>query len=205
MARLIAQANSGLVGRGSQATQALVTTWIRANPKFRCLRIVADRPPSVYGDCDPQVFRRQATKEIECSDRFLINRLVLGTNFSRLPVLPRCSVLWAYPYRATGAHKRERSNGSVSALQARPVSKPGMSKQVNVSVSVNVPDELDEEGRSIAEAEGVSVEGVVASALACHFAAWRRLRERASRSDRHQFLAVLEKVKDIEPEEYDRL
>jgi hypothetical protein len=80
-----------------------------------------------------------------------------------------------------------------------------MSKQVNVSVSVNVPDELDEEGRSIAEAKRVSVEGVVASALACHFAAWRRLRERASRSDRHQFLAVLEKVKDIEPEEYDRL
>jgi hypothetical protein len=49
------------------------------------------------------------------------------------------------------------------------------------------------------------VEEVVASALADHFATWRRLRKRASRGDRHKFLAVLEKVKDIEPEEYDRL
>jgi len=74
-----------------------------------------------------------------------------------------------------------------------------------VSVSVNVPDELCDEARSIAEAERVSVDEVFASALACHFAAWRRLRERASRGDRHKFLAVLEKVEDIEPEEYDRL
>lgn len=45
---------------------------------------------------------------------------------------------------------------------------------------------------------------VVASALACHLAA-SRLRERASRGNRDKFLAMLEKIKDIEPEEYDRL
>jgi hypothetical protein len=53
-----------------------------------------------------------------------------------------------------------------------------MSREVNVSVSVNVPDELYEQARSIAEVQRVSVEEVVASALADHFVAWRRLRKR---------------------------
>ncbi len=78
-----------------------------------------------------------------------------------------------------------------------------MSNEVNVRVTINVPDELYQEARSIAEAERVSVDEVVASALACHLAAWR-LRERASRGNRDNFLAMLEKIKDIEPEEYDR-
>jgi hypothetical protein len=90
-------------------------------------------------------------------------------------------------------------------LKAQARSKPEMSREVNVSVSLDVPDELYEQARSIAEIQRVSVEEVVASALADHFATWRRLRKRASRGDRHKFLAVLEKVKDIEPEEYDRL
>jgi hypothetical protein len=73
-----------------------------------------------------------------------------------------------------------------------------------VSVSANVPEELYEEARRIADAKRISVDEVVASALADQFAL-RRLRERACRGGRHKLLAVLEKVDDVEPEEYDRL
>jgi hypothetical protein len=36
-------------------------------------------------------------------------------------------------------------------------------------------------------------------------AAWERLQQRAARGSRERFLAVLEKVADVEPEESDRL
>jgi hypothetical protein len=74
-----------------------------------------------------------------------------------------------------------------------------------MSVSINIPEELYDQARGIAESHRVSVEQVFASALADQFAAWQRLRERAARGDREKFLAVLDKVPDIEPEEYDRL
>jgi hypothetical protein len=35
-------------------------------------------------------------------------------------------------------------------------------------------------------------------------AAWERLKQRASRGSREKFLAVLDKVPDVEPEEFDR-
>jgi hypothetical protein len=74
-----------------------------------------------------------------------------------------------------------------------------------MSVSINIPEELYDQARSIAEAQRVPVEEVFASAFADQFAAWQRLRERAARGDRERFLAVLEKVPDIEPDERDRL
>jgi hypothetical protein len=74
-----------------------------------------------------------------------------------------------------------------------------------MSVSINIPEELYEQARSIAEAEHVPVEDVFASAFADHLAAIRRIRERAARGNREDFLAVLDKVPDVEPEEYDRL
>ena len=74
-----------------------------------------------------------------------------------------------------------------------------------MSVSINIPEELYDQARGIAESHRVSVEQVFASALADQFAAWQRLRERAGRGDREKFLAVLESVPDVEPEEYDRI
>lgn len=42
--------------------------WVRASSKVRCIRSVADNPPSLGGDCDARVSCGQAQKEIECSD-----------------------------------------------------------------------------------------------------------------------------------------
>ena len=73
-----------------------------------------------------------------------------------------------------------------------------------MSVSINIPEQLYDQARGIAESHRVSVEQVFASALADQFAAWQRLRERAARGDREKFLAVLDRVPDIDPEEYDQ-
>ncbi len=74
-----------------------------------------------------------------------------------------------------------------------------------MSVSINIPEELYDQARAIAESQNIAVEDVFASAFADHFAAWQRLQERAARGDREKFLAVLERVPDIEPESYDQL
>lgn len=74
-----------------------------------------------------------------------------------------------------------------------------------MSVSINIPEELYDQARRVAEAQHIPVEQVFASAFTDQLAAWQRLRERAARGDREKFLAVLDKVPDLEPEEYDRL
>lgn len=74
-----------------------------------------------------------------------------------------------------------------------------------MSVSIKVPEELYEQAVVIAEAHHVPVDEVFASAFAEQLAAWQRLKERAARGDRNKFLAVLDKVPDVEPEEYDRM
>ncbi len=72
-----------------------------------------------------------------------------------------------------------------------------------MSVSINIPQELYDQARTIADARHVPVEQVFAAAFADQFAAWPRLQERETRGDRQKFLAVLESVPDVEPEEYD--
>ena len=57
----------------------------------------------------------------------------------------------------------------------------------------------------LAETQNIAVEDVFASAFADYFAAWQRLQERAARGDSEKFLAVLERVRDVEPADYDRL
>ena len=74
-----------------------------------------------------------------------------------------------------------------------------------MSVSVSVPEELYKKAVEIAEAQHVSVEEVVASAFAEQLAAWERLRQRATRGRREKFLAVLDKVPDVDPDDFDRL
>jgi hypothetical protein len=73
-----------------------------------------------------------------------------------------------------------------------------------MSVSISVPEELYQQAAVIAAAQRISVDEVFASAFANQVAAWRRLQERAGRGNRDRFLAVLDKVPDVEPEEYDR-
>ena len=74
-----------------------------------------------------------------------------------------------------------------------------------MSVSVNIPEELYQQAREIAESQHLSVDDVVSSAFAEQLAAWQRLKQRAVRGSRESFLAVLDKVPDVEPEEYDRI
>lgn len=74
-----------------------------------------------------------------------------------------------------------------------------------MSVSVSVPEELYEKAAAIAKAQNVSVDEVFASAFAEHLAAWERLKRRAARGNREEFLAVLDQVPDVEPGPEDRI
>jgi len=74
-----------------------------------------------------------------------------------------------------------------------------------MSISISVPEELYQKAAAIAESQNVPVDEVFASAFLEQLAAWERLRHRASRGGRERFLAVLDKVADVEPEDSDRL
>jgi hypothetical protein len=73
-----------------------------------------------------------------------------------------------------------------------------------MSVNVSVPDELYEKAVEIAKAQRVSVDEIFASAFAQQLSAWSRLQQRANGGTREKFLAVLDKVPDVEPDGYDR-
>lgn len=73
-----------------------------------------------------------------------------------------------------------------------------------MSVNVSVPEELYKKAAEIAEARHVSVDEVFVSAFAEQVTQWERLQQRASRGRREKFLAVLDKVPDVEPEDCDR-
>jgi hypothetical protein len=70
-----------------------------------------------------------------------------------------------------------------------------------MSVSVSVPDELYQKAVEIAKAQRVSVGEVFASAFAEQLSAWERLQQRAARGSREKFLAALDKVPDVEPDD----
>ena len=74
-----------------------------------------------------------------------------------------------------------------------------------MSVSVSVPEELYAKAEALAASQKVSVDEVFAAAFVEQLAAWERLQRRAERADKEKFLAVLNKVPDVEPEELDRL
>ena len=69
---------------------------------------------------------------------------------------------------------------------------------------MNVPDELYQKALEIAKAQRVSVDEVFASAFAEQLSAWKRLGQRAGDGSRKKFLAALDKVPDVEPDDYDR-
>jgi len=74
-----------------------------------------------------------------------------------------------------------------------------------MTVSVEVPDKLYRKAVEIANVRQVSVDEVFASAFAEQLSAWERLEQRAARGSREKFLAVMDKVPDVEPDDYDRL
>lgn len=76
------------------------------------------------------------------------------------------------------------------------------------TLSLRLPESLHKMARDLAQEEGVSLNQLIVVALAEKMSALATetyLEERAKRGDREKFLAVMAKVADVEPAEYDRL
>lgn len=74
-----------------------------------------------------------------------------------------------------------------------------------MSRTVSLPDDIFRKAEELARAEHVPVEELVSAALAEQFAGREYLRKRGARASREKFLAALNQIPDIEPEEHDRL
>jgi hypothetical protein len=74
-----------------------------------------------------------------------------------------------------------------------------------MTISLDFPDSLYRRAEEIAADQQVSVGDVISSAFAEQMAAWERLKRKAAQGNREAFLKVLDKVPDVEPEEFDRL
>jgi len=76
------------------------------------------------------------------------------------------------------------------------------------TLSLRLPNSLHRGVKELAEREGVSMNQIIATAVAEKLSALMTedyLEERAARGSRERFEAVLRKVPDVEPEERDRL
>jgi len=75
------------------------------------------------------------------------------------------------------------------------------------AMSLRLPESLHHAARELAEREGISVNQLVATALAEKLAALMTVEylERAKRGSRKTFLAAMARVPDVEPEPRDRL
>jgi len=65
-----------------------------------------------------------------------------------------------------------------------------------MNVSLNIPEDLYRRAAEVAEAQRVSVEDVLASAVSDQLRSWEILKARAARGDRQRFLAVLDSVSE---------
>ena len=75
-------------------------------------------------------------------------------------------------------------------------------------MSLRLPNSLHEAAKELAEREGISVNQLVATALAEKLSALMTveyLEARAKRGSREKFLAAMAKVPDVDPEPWDRL
>jgi hypothetical protein len=63
-----------------------------------------------------------------------------------------------------------------------------------MSISFDVPDEIYNKARSLAEAHHLPIEEVFVSAFAEQLPTWHRLLERKARGGRAKFLTVLDNV-----------
>ena len=76
------------------------------------------------------------------------------------------------------------------------------------TLSLRLPDSLHEQIKKLAKQDGISINQFVSTAAAEKMSALMTveyLEERASKSSKEKFMKALSKVKDVEPEEYDRL
>jgi hypothetical protein len=74
-----------------------------------------------------------------------------------------------------------------------------------MTVSIDIPEDLYRQAREIADSQHLSIDDVISSAFAEQLAAWERLKQRAARGQQDAFLKLLDKVPDVEAEEFDRL
>lgn len=77
-----------------------------------------------------------------------------------------------------------------------------------IRVSLRLPSSLHRGVKQLAEREGVSMNRIIATAVAEKLSVLMTedyLAERAARGSRERFEAVLRKAPDVEPEERDRL
>ncbi|NOT61079.1 MAG: toxin-antitoxin system HicB family antitoxin [Acidobacteria bacterium] len=76
------------------------------------------------------------------------------------------------------------------------------------NLNVIVPDSIYQQVATLAHNDQVTLDQFVSTALAEKVSALLTedyLAQRAARADREKFLAVMAKVPDVEPEEFDRL
>jgi hypothetical protein len=75
-------------------------------------------------------------------------------------------------------------------------------------MSLRLPASLHRQAKELAQQEGISINQLVATALAeklSALAAGEYLQKRAARGSRRKFDRALSKVKNVAPEDYDRL
>jgi len=76
------------------------------------------------------------------------------------------------------------------------------------NLNVKIPDSLYKQIEALAAKENMSVEQLVAIALSAQVSAWinkEYIEEKAKRGSWDKFHQVLNKVSDVEPEDYDKL
>jgi hypothetical protein len=75
-------------------------------------------------------------------------------------------------------------------------------------VQVQIPDSLHKSLSDLAGRDGISIDQFISTAIAEKLSALMTenyIKDRAKRGDRQKYDAVLAKVPDVEPEEYDRI
>jgi hypothetical protein len=74
-----------------------------------------------------------------------------------------------------------------------------------MTLNVTVPDTVYRQIAELAARQHVSMERIVAAALAEQLSGWSRVERMAELGSRERFLAVLDKVPSVEPAPEDRL
>jgi hypothetical protein len=74
-----------------------------------------------------------------------------------------------------------------------------------MTLNVTVPDAVYQQIAELAARQQVSVERIVAAALAEQLSGWTRMEQMAGHASRERFLAALDKVHAAEPAPKDRL
>ena len=76
------------------------------------------------------------------------------------------------------------------------------------TLNLRLPDSLHEQIKKLAKQDGISINQFVSSAVAEKMSALmtvKYLEERASKSSKSKFKEALARIKDIDPEDYDKL